>query len=79
MEQNFPSGCVFQQNNAPAHCAKCAKKYFMDAGITEMEWSARSPDLNCIDNAWEELTNRPYEGGSQFDAVKDLHEALLYE
>ena len=77
MEQNFPSGCVFQPDNAPAHSAKYAKKYFMDAAITEMEWPAHSSDLNCIDNACGDLTNRLYEGGRQFDAVKDLHEALL--
>ena len=51
----------------------------MYAGITEMEWRARSPDLNCIENAWGELTRRLNEGGRQFDTVEVLHEALFYE
>ena len=50
--EHYPRGCVFQQDNAAAHSAKFTKEYFMEAEITAMEWPARSPDLNCIENAW---------------------------
>ena len=51
----------------------------MEAEITTIEWPARSPDLNCIENAWGELDRRLYAGARQFDTVDDLQEALFYE
>ena len=79
IKEHYPRVCVFQQDNAPAHSTKFAKEYFMEAKITTMEWPARSPDLNCIENAWGELARRLYAGARQFDTVDDLQEALFYE
>ena len=35
--------------------------------------------MNCIENAWSELSCRLYDGARQFDTVEDLKEALFYE
>ena len=78
-EKFYPEGCVLQQDNAPAHSARHTRDFFMDMEVTDLDWSAKSPDLNCIENAWGELTRRLYDGGRQFDTVEDLTEALNYE
>ncbi len=43
---------IFQQELAPAHTAKGTKSWFNDQGITVLDWSANSPDLNPIKNIW---------------------------
>ncbi len=43
---------IFQQDVAPAHTAKGTKSWFNDHGVTVIDWSANSPDLNSIYNLW---------------------------
>ena len=70
---------IFQQDNAPAHSAKFTREFFATEGILDMEWPPRSLDINCIENAWGELSRRLGEGARQFETVEDLREALYYE
>ncbi len=41
---------IFQQDLAPAHTAKGTKSWFSDHGVTVLNWSANSLDLNPIEN-----------------------------
>ena len=75
----YSNGVTFQQDNAPAHSARHTHDFFMTEGITDMRWPTKSPDMNCIENAWGELCRRFYRGGRQFDSVEDLRDALFYE
>ena len=79
VEEHYLEGCVLQQDNAPSHSAKYTRDYFMECGITVMEWLARFSDLNCIKNVWGEFTRRLNDGACSFDSVEDLCEALYYE
>ena len=79
IEDHHPEGCIFQQDNAPAHTAQHTRDFFMESGTTDMVWPPRSPDLNCIENAWGELVCALYRNGRQFDSEEDLCEALFYE
>ncbi len=46
---------IFQEDNAPIHTANIAKKWRRDNNITNLPWSAQSPDINPIKNLWKEL------------------------
>jgi transposase len=57
------SELIFQQDNAPCHKAKTVKSWFEENQIQVIEWPARSPDLNPIENVWaiidKKLTKNP--------------------
>ena len=78
-DNQYSERCVVQQENAPTHSAKQAKDYFMEIEITDMGWPPKSPDFNCIENCWVELSRRLYNGGRLFDTIEDLLESLRYE
>lgn len=43
---------IFQQDNAPCHTSKKSKAWFTKQNLELLEWPARSPDLNPIENLW---------------------------
>lgn len=70
-------GPIFQQDNAPVHSARSTKGWFQRKRITVIDWPARSPDLNPIENCWGWLTRQVYEDGRQFYSKIDLEAAIL--
>ncbi len=52
---------IFQQDLAPAHTAKSTKSWLNDHGVGVLDWPAKSPDLNPIDNLCIYSIYSPYQ------------------
>ena len=48
----------FQYDSAPCHAARSIKTYLANKGIPTIDWPGNSPDLNPIENAWNQLKNK---------------------
>ena len=51
---------VFQQDNARANTARVVVNHFAQQGITVMNWPAASPDMNPIEQLWDQLKKAVY-------------------
>lgn len=49
---------MFMHDNARPHTARCVNSYLSDVRITRLDWPARSPVLNQIENDWDMLKRR---------------------
>lgn len=75
-EDVMPENFVFQQDNAAIHVSKQSLKWFSERDISLLDWPARSPDLNPIENLWGILARQVYKGGRQFKTVRELESAV---
>lgn len=66
----------FQQDNAPIHTARLIRRFFADNGMDVLDWPARSPDLNPIENLWALLARRVYANSRHFSDVAELKDAI---
>jgi transposase len=67
----------FLQDNAPTHTARITKKWLHDHGITCIDFPPYSPDLNPIENLWQNIENRVEQGESK--TVDELQNVLAEE
>lgn len=67
---------TFQQDNAAIHTSKETKQWMKDHKIDLLDWPARSPDLNPVENLWGIMVRRIYAEGRQYAAVNELKSAI---
>lgn len=79
MENKMDDNFIFQQDNAAIHVSKKTMSWFSERNIRVMEWPARSPDLNPVENLWGILARRVYSGGRQFGTVSALQKCVREE
>ena len=53
---------ILQQDNCSIHVSKHMKEWMAKVNMTTLEWPARSPDLNLIEDVWEMLAQLVYDG-----------------
>ena len=78
-EELCGEGFIFQQDNASVHRSQFTKSFLDSKNINLMNWPARSPDLNPIENLWGILARRVYSNGRQFNNVAELKDAMRSE
>lgn len=66
----------FQQDNAPIHTSRSTKAWFEAKNVSVLDWPARSPDLNPVENLWGVLARKVYKGCRQFSNVADLKQSI---
>jgi transposase len=67
---------LFQQDNAAIHTAGIVKSWFEANHIRVIDWPAKSPDLNPIENLWGIMVRTVYRNGKQYENVSELKSAI---
>ena len=68
---------IFQQDDASIYISKCTKTWMEDKNVAILDWAARSPDLNPIENVWGSMVQNIYENGRSFKNKEDLNKEIV--
>lgn len=71
----FCDDFILQQDNASVHVSRESLRKFDELNVRRLNWPARSPDLNIIENCWSMIAHEVYDG-RQFNSKEDLWHAI---
>ena len=77
IDRIYGRDCIFQQDNASIHASSITRTFFNEQDIDVLDWPARSPDLNPIENIWGLLAKRVYPPGKYYESRNQLKRALM--
>lgn len=66
----------FQQDNASIHVSDSTEKWFRKNKVKVLDWPAKSPDLNIMENVWGIAARDVYANCRQFETVRQLRAAI---
>ncbi|XP_050672781.1 transposable element Tc1 transposase [Leptidea sinapis] len=76
---NMRDGSMLMHDNARPHTAHIVQEYIQEVGISVMAWPSRSPDLNPIEHAWDELGRLVRNRRPPPTTLRALKQALVEE
>lgn len=74
-----PDAAWLQEDLAPCHASKYSRDVKAQLGFKCLPWVGQSPDLNPIENAWDELKRRLAAREEQPGNKEDLYKVLCEE
>ena len=76
LERHPSTRYIFQQDNAAVHTSASTREWLRARNFEVLDWPAKSPDLNPIENLWGVLVREVYKDGRQYDSVAELEKAV---
>jgi hypothetical protein len=67
---------IFQQDNAPCHASASTKQWLMENNVQVLDWPARSPDCNPVENLWGIMVRDVYANSRQYSNTEELWQAV---
>ncbi|GBO11000.1 hypothetical protein AVEN_192407-1 [Araneus ventricosus] len=67
---------LFLQDNASLHVSHTSKSWFDANFVKLLDWPARSPDLNPVENLWGILAHEVYKNGIQYQNKQELMSSI---
>ncbi|CDF37417.1 unnamed protein product [Chondrus crispus] len=77
VDQELDPSWTFMQDGAAVHRANCVYEWFEEEEVHVMDWPAKSPDLNPIENLWGILARKVYAHERQFNNIDELLECIM--